>query len=125
MFLRNCWYVAAWDNEVGREPFARTILNEPVVLFRIESGEAVALEDRCCHRQLMLTEPARPLAPILATRDIVTAMGESDQVLVLLRERRHQQVNLRPGEVARARVATKKKMKHAIVRRSGGEMHRG
>ena len=55
MFLRNCWYVAAWDNEVGREPFARTILNEPVVLFRIESGEAVALEDRCCHRQLPLS----------------------------------------------------------------------
>lgn len=55
MFLRNCWYVAAWDNEIGREPFARTILNEPVVLFRIESGEAVALEDRCCHRQLPLS----------------------------------------------------------------------
>ena len=55
MFLRNCWYVAAWDNEVGREPFARTILNEPVVLFRTGSGEAVALEDRCCHRHLPLS----------------------------------------------------------------------
>ena len=55
MFLRNCWYVAAWDNEVGRAPFARTILNEPVVLFRTESGAAVALEDRCCHRHLPLS----------------------------------------------------------------------
>jgi len=55
MFLRNCWYVVAWDNEVGREPFARTILNQPVVLYRTQSGEAVALEDRCCHRHLPLS----------------------------------------------------------------------
>ena len=25
MCLRNCWYVAAWDSEVGRAPFARTL----------------------------------------------------------------------------------------------------
>ncbi len=55
MFLHNCWYVAAWDNEIGREPFARTILDQPVVLFRTQGGEAVALEDRCCHRQLPLS----------------------------------------------------------------------
>ena len=55
MFLRNCWYVAAWDNEIGREPFARTILNEPVVFFRTENGQAAALEDRCCHRHMPLS----------------------------------------------------------------------
>jgi len=55
MFVRNCWYVAAWGSEVGREPFARTILGEPVVLYRTESGRAVALEDRCCHRNLPLS----------------------------------------------------------------------
>ena len=54
MFLRNAWYVAAWDDELGREPFARTLLDEPVVLFRTEDGTPVALEDRCCHRQLPL-----------------------------------------------------------------------
>ena len=54
-FLRNSWYVAAWDREVGRAPLARTILGEPIVLFRKEKGEAVALEDRCCHRQLPLS----------------------------------------------------------------------
>ena len=55
MFLRNCWYVAAFDNEVGRTPMARTLLNEPVVLFRTEDGTPVALEDRCCHRALPLS----------------------------------------------------------------------
>ena len=55
MFLRNSWYVAAWDREVGRKPLARTLLGEPVVLFRTEGGRGVALEDRCCHRQLPLS----------------------------------------------------------------------
>ena len=55
MFLRNCWYAAAWDHEVGREPFARTILGEPVVLFRDGDGAATALADRCCHRSLPLS----------------------------------------------------------------------
>ncbi len=55
MFLRNAWYVAAWENEVGDAPFGRTILNEPVVLFRQSDGHVVALEDRCCHRHLPLS----------------------------------------------------------------------
>ncbi len=58
MFLRNSWYVAAWDREVGREPLARTFLNEPVVLYRTEDGRPVALEDRCCHRNLPLSKGA-------------------------------------------------------------------
>jgi phenylpropionate dioxygenase-like ring-hydroxylating dioxygenase large terminal subunit len=40
---------------VGRTPFARTLLGEPVVLYRTEDGRAVALEDRCCHRHLPLS----------------------------------------------------------------------
>ncbi|MCD6041584.1 MAG: vanillate O-demethylase oxygenase [Burkholderiales bacterium] len=55
MFLRNTWYVAAWDREISRVPLARTFLGEPVVLFRTQSGGAVALEDRCCHRHLPLS----------------------------------------------------------------------
>jgi phenylpropionate dioxygenase-like ring-hydroxylating dioxygenase large terminal subunit len=54
-FLRNRWYVAAWDREVGRELLARTILGEAVVLYRRADGTAVALEDRCCHRNLPLS----------------------------------------------------------------------
>ncbi len=54
MFLRNAWYVAAWESEVGDAPFGRRILGEPVVLFRTPDGIA-ALEDRCCHRHLPLS----------------------------------------------------------------------
>lgn len=50
-FLRNCWYVAAWSKEVvGEQLLGRRILNEPIVLRRLESGEAVALQGRCPHR---------------------------------------------------------------------------
>src|SRR6266851_5152498 len=55
MFLRNYWYVAASDSEIGRKPFGRLILNEPIVFFRTEDGTPVALEDRCAHRHLPLS----------------------------------------------------------------------
>lgn len=54
-FLRNTWYVACWAEELGEDTFARTILDEPVVLFRNAGGQVVALEDRCCHRALPLS----------------------------------------------------------------------
>lgn len=49
-FAHNHWYAAAWATEVGDTPFARTILGEPVVLFRQPDGTIAALEDRCPHR---------------------------------------------------------------------------
>jgi len=56
MFLRNAWYVAAWDHEVTADrPFGRVLLDEPVVLFRDADGQPVALEDRCCHRHYPLS----------------------------------------------------------------------
>jgi phenylpropionate dioxygenase-like ring-hydroxylating dioxygenase large terminal subunit len=55
MYVRNAWYVAAWDHEVTREMRRRIILDEPVVLFRRDDGAPVALEDRCCHRQAPLS----------------------------------------------------------------------
>src|SRR5262245_17010089 len=55
MFLRNSWYVAAWDREVSQKPLGRILLGEPVVLYRGANGEPVGLEDRCCHRQLPLS----------------------------------------------------------------------
>jgi vanillate monooxygenase len=55
VFLRNSWYVAAWDREVTRQLLHRTLLNEPVVLYRKQDGTPVALEDRCCHRHLPLS----------------------------------------------------------------------
>ena len=57
MFPRNFWYVAAWDHEVRRqELFRRTICNEPVVFYRKDDGTPVALEDRCCHRHMPLSD---------------------------------------------------------------------
>jgi vanillate O-demethylase monooxygenase subunit len=50
MFVRNAWYVAATQKEVTEKPLARTLLNEPIVLFRNGRDEVCALEDRCCHR---------------------------------------------------------------------------
>ena len=55
MHLRNCWYVAAWTHEIDDGLLARTILNEPVVLYRGEDGTPVALEDHCVHRHLPLS----------------------------------------------------------------------
>ena len=55
MFIRNCWYVAAWDTEIPAEGlFHRTLLNEPVLLYRDTQGRVVALENRCCHRSAPL-----------------------------------------------------------------------
>jgi vanillate O-demethylase monooxygenase subunit len=55
MYVRNAWYVAAWDHELSRSMLRRIILEEPVVLFRSTEGKPVALEDRCCHRQAPLS----------------------------------------------------------------------
>jgi vanillate O-demethylase monooxygenase subunit len=55
MFLRNAWYVAATDREIGRKPLRRIIMNEPIVMYRTEAGAPVALEDRCVHRHLPLS----------------------------------------------------------------------
>ncbi len=55
MFIRDQWYIAGWDHEVGRKPLARTICNEPVVLYRTLAGAPVALYDACPHRLLPLS----------------------------------------------------------------------
>jgi len=55
-FLMNCWYMAAWDHElIDGKLLARTLLEEPVLLYRGESGRVVALDNRCCHRGAKLS----------------------------------------------------------------------
>lgn len=55
MFLRNCWYVAAWDHEVlGDNLLHRTLLGESVLLYRTQDGKTVAMDNRCCHRHAPL-----------------------------------------------------------------------
>lgn len=56
-FLRNCWYVAGWGHELANgQMMARTILEEPLLLFRGSNGKAVILDNRCCHRGAKLSE---------------------------------------------------------------------
>jgi vanillate O-demethylase monooxygenase subunit len=55
-YARNQWYVAAYGREVGRELLGRTLLGEPVVLYRSEEdGRVIALADRCVHRRYPLS----------------------------------------------------------------------
>jgi vanillate O-demethylase monooxygenase subunit len=50
------WYVAATSDEVGPGLLGRKLLDHPVVLYRLESGEVVALADRCAHRAYPLSK---------------------------------------------------------------------
>jgi vanillate O-demethylase monooxygenase subunit len=50
-YLRNAWYVAAWsDDIVEGQLLGRTILKEPIVIYRMPDGKVAALADRCVHR---------------------------------------------------------------------------
>jgi vanillate O-demethylase monooxygenase subunit len=50
-FLRNVWYVAAWDEEILADAlFQRTLLNEPILFFRGDAGVVQAISNRCPHR---------------------------------------------------------------------------
>ena len=53
-FVRNCWYVAAFADEVSRTPMRRWLLERDVVLYRTEAGQPVALQNRCAHRSFPL-----------------------------------------------------------------------
>src|SRR3954447_14318730 len=56
-YVRNCWYMIACDHEVPRVGlFARTVLNEGILLYRARDGRIVALRDRCCHRLAPLSK---------------------------------------------------------------------
>jgi vanillate O-demethylase monooxygenase subunit len=56
MFLKNAWYVAAWDHEITRELQQFIVLGEKICVFRTEAGEIIALEDACPHRKLPLSK---------------------------------------------------------------------
>lgn len=58
MYVRNAWYCAGWSSALSQGAEAlmqKRIAGESVVLYRKPSGEVVALEDRCCHRQAPLS----------------------------------------------------------------------
>jgi vanillate O-demethylase monooxygenase subunit len=49
-YPHNQWYVAAYAHEVSRTIMERTLLDQPVIFFRTEPGEAVAMQGLCPHR---------------------------------------------------------------------------
>jgi phenylpropionate dioxygenase-like ring-hydroxylating dioxygenase large terminal subunit len=60
MFVKNCWYMIAWDHEIPKEQangeiFSRMVLGEPIVVYRSSTG-LVALADRCVHRGAPLSK---------------------------------------------------------------------
>lgn len=54
-FMANCWQVAAHAAEVGHALLARTINDQPLILYRQQSGAVAAMEDRCPHRYVPLS----------------------------------------------------------------------
>lgn len=51
----DCWYAVAATADVSRRLLAVGALETPVVLWRTEAGDLVALEDRCAHRAYPLS----------------------------------------------------------------------
>jgi nitrite reductase/ring-hydroxylating ferredoxin subunit len=49
-YLKRTWYMAGWSEEVGQRLLRRRLFGEPVVLYRLQTGQVAALEDRCPHR---------------------------------------------------------------------------
>lgn len=52
----NHWYVVAQSAELTDKPLARILWHQPIVLYRNGDGQVAALEDRCPHRQVKLSE---------------------------------------------------------------------
>lgn len=52
----NHWYVVARSSEVTTDPYAVTLWKQPIVLYRQSDGQVCALEDRCPHRFVKLSE---------------------------------------------------------------------
>ena len=54
--VRNCWYVAAFADEVSRDIISRRFLGVDVALYRTLAGEPVAVRNRCPHRSFPLAK---------------------------------------------------------------------
>lgn len=56
MPLKDYWYIAAEARELKRKPIGLELYGEKIVLFRDAKGKPAALEDRCAHRNLELSQ---------------------------------------------------------------------
>ena len=53
--LRDHWYAVASARDLDQGPLGRTLLNQPVVIYRDPSGRVIAAPDRCPHREAPLS----------------------------------------------------------------------
>jgi phenylpropionate dioxygenase-like ring-hydroxylating dioxygenase large terminal subunit len=53
-YPRSQWYIAGYGAEFGSKTFGRRIFDEPIIFFRTEEGEPVALWGLCAHRFMPL-----------------------------------------------------------------------
>lgn len=53
--LENYWYILTPSKALKRKPIAVTVFNKALILFRDQGGQAIALEDRCRHRNAPLS----------------------------------------------------------------------
>ena len=56
MFIKNGWYIAATSSDVTTAPVQKLICDEPIALYRTETGQVGALADRCIHRRMPLSK---------------------------------------------------------------------
>lgn len=58
-WLKSCWYMAGWSEEVGAAGLVRTIVDKAVFVFRLGDGTVRAVLDRCPHRFAPLSRGTR------------------------------------------------------------------
>jgi vanillate O-demethylase monooxygenase subunit len=58
-WLKDCWYMAGWSDEVGYNGLARRITDRPVFFYRLQDGAVAAILDRCPHRFAPLSRGTR------------------------------------------------------------------
>ena len=58
-YLRNAWYCLAQTGEINGEPRMIRVFDEPLLVYRAEDGNAVAMSDRCPHRYAPLHQGER------------------------------------------------------------------
>jgi phenylpropionate dioxygenase-like ring-hydroxylating dioxygenase large terminal subunit len=59
-YVRNCWYLAAWTQELPDDGMlSRRLLDRLWLIYRLADGNIAMLEDRCPHRFVALSKGAR------------------------------------------------------------------
>jgi len=56
MSLKNYWYIAAESKQLTSKPLTVSLCGEQVCLFRPDAGKVAAVEDRCAHRNMPLSQ---------------------------------------------------------------------